>query len=136
MDDKLTAKRSAHDAIVAAYKAFEDAFFQGDAEALSQIYTEDAEWLVPGAPPIRGRAAIAGAWKGVLGSGGNRVRIDVREVEETGDWAFDIGAFTATAPDGGTLNAGKYVVVWRREPDGSWKTYRDIFHWDVAPSGT
>jgi len=124
---------SAHDAILAAYKAFEDGFFRGDSEALGQIYADDAEWLVPGAPPIRGRAAIAAAWKGVIGSGGNNVRIDVREVQETGDWAFDVGSFTATGPSGVTLNAGKYIVVWKRDAAGIWKTYRDIFHWDIPP---
>jgi ketosteroid isomerase-like protein len=91
--------------------------------------------LVPGAPPIRGRAAIAAAWKAVIGSGGNKVRVDVREVQDTGDWAFEVGAFTATAPDGITLNSGKYIVVWKRDPVGVWKSYRDIFHWDIAPGG-
>ena len=125
--------QSAHDAIVESYKAMEDAFFRGDSEALAQIYADDAEWLVPGAPPIRGRSAIAAAWKGVIGSGGNKVRVDVREVQESGDWAFEVGAFTTTAPDGSTLNAGKYVVVWKRDVAGAWKTYRDLFHWDIAP---
>jgi uncharacterized protein (TIGR02246 family) len=100
---------SAHDAIVEAYKAFEDAFFRGDAQALAQIYDDDAEWLVPGAPPIRGRSAIAAAWKPVIGSGGNKVRVDVREVQESGVWAFEVGAFTATAPDGTTLNSGNRI---------------------------
>ena len=128
--------QSARDAIVEAYKAFEEAFFRGDADALSQIYADDAEWLVPGMPPIRGRATIASAWKGVIGSGGNRVRVDVREVEECGDWAYEVGTFTATTPEGTTLNAGKYIVVWKRDPTGTWKTHRDIFNWDIAPSGT
>jgi hypothetical protein len=50
-----------------------------------------------------------------------------------GDLAFDVGAFTTTAPDGTTLNSGKYIVVWKRDRVGAWKTYRDIFHWDIAP---
>jgi hypothetical protein len=45
--------RSAHDDIVEAYKAFEETFFRGEAEALATIYADDAEWLVPGAPPVR-----------------------------------------------------------------------------------
>jgi len=97
---------SIRDEITKAYKAMEEAFFKGDAEALSSIYTEDAEWLVPEAPPICGRQAIAQAWKGVIGNGGNRVRVETREVQERGDWAYEIGAFTATASDGAVLNAG------------------------------
>ena len=95
----------------------------------------DAQWLVPGVPPIRGRESIAAAWKNVLGSGGNRVRVDVHEVTENGDWAFEIGEFTATGPNGQTINSGKYMVIWRRDGSGNWRAYRDIFHWDIPPEG-
>ena len=123
----------ARDEIIKAYKVFEDAYFKGDVDALSLIYADDAEWLVPEAPPIKGRDAIAHAWKGVIGPGGNRVRVEVREVQENGDWAFEVGSFTATAPDGALLNAGKYIVIWKRQSNGGWKTYRDIFNWDIPP---
>ena len=123
------------DEITQAYRTMEEAFFNGNADALSMLYTEDAEWLVPGAPPVRGRQAIAEAWKGVIGSGGNRVRVEVREVQDCGESAYDIGAFTITGPDGAVLGAGKYIVIWQHQPDGSWKTHRDIFNWDVPPSG-
>ena len=125
--------RSAHDDLGEAYKAFEEAFFRGEAEALATIYADDAEWLVPGAPPIRGRAAIAAAWKGVIGTGGNTVRVDVHEVRESGDWAFDVRLFTTTAPEGPTLNAGKYIVVGTRHRSAGWQIFRDIFHWDIPP---
>jgi len=117
-----------------AYRAMEQAFFRGDADALTSIYTDDAEWLVPGAPAIKGRDAINQAWKGVIGPGGNTLRVDVGELQEAGDWAYDVGAFRTTAPDGTLLNSGKYMVIWRRLPNATWKTHRDIFHWDVAPA--
>ena len=124
---------TAREVIIKAYKGFEDAFFRGDVDTLSQIYTEDAEWLVPSAPVIRGRDAIGQAWKNVLGSGGNSVRVDVGEVQESGDWAYEVGAFTARAPDGKVLNAGKYIVIWKRQPNGDWKAHRDVFNWDIPP---
>jgi len=125
--------KTAREAISEAYRAFEEAFYKGDAEALSRIYTDDAEWLVPDAPAIRGRAAIAQAWKNVIGSGGNRVRVEVREVEQSGEWAYDVGGFELSAPDGTVLSIGKYIVIWKRQADGDWKTYRDIFNWDIPP---
>ena len=119
---------SAREAISAAYNAFEDTFYRGDATALCQIYTDDAALLVPGAPPIKGRAAITGAWQGLLGAGGNTVRVDVSEVQEMGEWAYDIGAFTTTAPDGTVVSKGNYLVVWRQQANGDWKIHRDIFN--------
>jgi len=98
------------------------------------MYTEDAELLIPEAPAIRGRKAIAQVWKGIVGSGGNTVRVNIGEVQESGDWAYEVGTFTASAPDGNVLNAGKYIVIWKRQPAGEWKTHRDIFNWDIPPA--
>ncbi len=126
--------KSVKEAIAQSYKDFEEAFHRGDADTMSRMYTEDAEWFIPGAPIVRGRQAIAAAWKGIIGSGGNTVHVDIQEVEECGDWAYDIGRFTARAPDDSVLNTGKYIVIWKRQSAGEWKTHRDIFHWDIPPS--
>jgi ketosteroid isomerase-like protein len=61
------------------------------------------------------------AEKGILGAGGNTVRVDSGEVQEAGDWAYEIGAFTASAPDSTVLNGGKYIVIWRRQQSGDGK---------------
>jgi ketosteroid isomerase-like protein len=55
--------------------------------------------------------------------------------EETGGWAYEVGRFTATAPDGRILNAGRYIVIWHPQTDGGWKTHRDIFNWHIPPAG-
>jgi ketosteroid isomerase-like protein len=124
---------TAHQSIVAAYKSFEEAYLRGDAETISQMYTDDAQLLAPEAPIIKGREAIGQVWKGLLGTGGNHVRVEVLEVQESGDWAYEIGRFVATAADGRCLNAGKYLVIWKRDETGQWKTHRDVMNWDVPP---
>ena len=67
---------NAREAIAEGYKAFEQAFYRGDADTISRMYTEDAELLIPEAPIISGREAIAEVWKTIVGSGGNTVRVD------------------------------------------------------------
>jgi uncharacterized protein (TIGR02246 family) len=123
----------AGEAIVEGYKAFQRAFHEGDADAIAQMYTEDAELLVPEAPVFTGRLAIAQVWQAIVGSGGNTVHVNIREVQDIGDCAYDIGTFTVTAPDGHVLNAGKYVVIWNRRSSVEWKIHRDIFNWDIPP---
>jgi ketosteroid isomerase-like protein len=49
-------------------------------------------------------------------------------MKESGDWAYEVGAFSASAPDGAVLNSGKYIVIWKRDPNGGWKIHRDIFN--------
>lgn len=125
----------AREAIAEEYKAFEAAFYRGEADTISRMYTEDAELLFPEAPIVSGREAIAQVWKSIVGPGGNTVLVNTGEVQEGGDdWAYEVGTFSANAPDGKVLNAGKYIVIWKRQPTGGWKIHRDIFNWDIPPS--
>ena len=125
---------SAREAAEIDYKAVDQAFHRGDADTISLMYTEDAELFLPEAPIIEGRRAIRDAWKSLIGSGGNTVRSDIREVQECGEWAYDTGRFTVSSPDGSVLNAGKWIVIRKRQPSGEWKIHRDFFHWDVTPT--
>jgi ketosteroid isomerase-like protein len=130
---KAPAHRPARESIEAAYKKFEVAFHEGDADTIAQVYAADAEWFIANAPVVvKGREAIGRAWKHEIGAGGNNLKIDVVEVEESGDWAYEVGRFNISAPDGTALMAGKYIVVWKLI-DGEWKTYRDLFNTDAPP---
>jgi ketosteroid isomerase-like protein len=121
------------EAIAEIYKTFEEAFYRGDADGISLMYTEDAEVFAPQAPVIRGRHNIADAWRSIVGQGGNYIRVDTDEVQESGDWAYEAGRFQASAPDGTVLNSGKYIVIWKQQANGVWQTHRDIFNWDISP---
>jgi ketosteroid isomerase-like protein len=112
----------------------EDAFQAGRADAIAHTYAADAERFVPEFPVVRGRPAIEQDWKTVVGKGGNRLRVEIAEVEQAGDRAHEIGRFTISAPDGDVLAAAKYLVIWERQADGEWKARRDIFNWDIPPS--
>jgi len=125
----------ARDQINAAYKAMEKAFQEGNSDLVAASYAQDAELYAPSAPVIKGRQAIGRAWKDNGGSGGNRLHVDVAEVEESGNRADEVGRFTISGPDGAVLTAGTHLVVWARQVDGTWKARRGIFNWDIPPSG-
>jgi ketosteroid isomerase-like protein len=119
--------KTAAEAIADNYTAFAEAFHKGDADAISQMYTADGQLLVPQAPVINGPPAIAGVWRGIVGTGGSSVRVTTAEVQECGDWAYEVGAFATTGPDGSPSGGGKYIVIWKRQDAGTWKIHRDIF---------
>jgi ketosteroid isomerase-like protein len=50
------------------------------------------------------------------------------EVALGGDLGYTIGDYRveATASPDSVLSRGKYLTVWRRQPDGSWKVEADI----------
>ena len=53
-----------------------------------------------------------------------------RETVIMGDWAFSRGNYTATQTvQGNTVEVdGKFMTIFRRQDDGQWKIYRDIFN--------
>ena len=110
---------------------FEAAANAGDAAAIANIYSEDATLLPPGSPQIKGRADIQAFWQGFLSAGASDAKLRVVDVGVSGDMAYEIGAFEAKlpVPEGGTApGTGKYVVVWKRQGDGSVKMVADIFN--------
>jgi uncharacterized protein (TIGR02246 family) len=113
-------------AIESGNRAFIAAFLRGDAQAVADLYTEDAQVIPPGGEVASGRSAIAAFWRTVMETGVKDLTLDTTEVESTGDLACEVGAVTVVGANGqGT--AGRYVVVWKRQ-NGHWKIHRDIWN--------
>ncbi len=94
-------------------RAFEHALSAQDAEALVDLYREDARILVPGQPAIQGRAAIEAVLREWVENGPVSMRFESEEVLSGGELVIDIGSTIQ-----GSGRRGKYVVVHRRGPDG------------------
>jgi uncharacterized protein (TIGR02246 family) len=105
------------------------AIANGDAIAIAALYTEDAKLLPDGAPKIDGRAGIENFFRQAFDVGFTNLKLETKEVTEARDLAIEIGVATSTA---GAGDAGKYVVVWRRE-SGVLKIEIDIFNSDSRP---
>jgi ketosteroid isomerase-like protein len=56
------------------------------------------------------------------------------ESQDGGDWTYEVGTFEVSGPSGEVLNAGKYIVIWKREATGETRIHRDIFNWDIPPA--
>ena len=129
------AVREARAAIEAANAKFSEAFARGDAKALAAMYTSDAIALPPDSEMIRGNEAIGEFWKGARNSGISSATLTTVDVGRSGDVAYEVGTVSLTmqaAANGQTTAASKYVVVWKRQADGSWKLHRDI--WNNLPA--
>ena len=113
-------------AVDAGNRAFTAAFVRGDAKAVSELYTEDAQVIAPGAPVAKGRPAIAAAWQKAMESVKD-VRLETADVESAGDLAVETGTVQLTAKSGALTNE-RYLVVWKRAKDGQWKLHRDIWN--------
>jgi uncharacterized protein (TIGR02246 family) len=123
-----TSARSdpARNAVDAGNRAFIKAFLQGNATAVANLYTPDAQVIAPGSPVARGRSAIAAFWQKLIDSGVKDVTLETAEVESAGDLAYETGIVRLVAKDGTVSNA-RYVVIWKRT-DGEWLLHRDTWN--------
>ncbi len=118
--------KAARAAIESGNRAFIEAFFRGDAQAVASIYTEDARVIAPDSKIATGRAAIAVFWQAVMDTGVKTLTLDTGEVESTGGLAYEDGLVRIVAAND-QISVGRYVVVWKRK-NGEWKIHRDIWN--------
>ena len=120
-------------AIDKANAAFAAAMNQGDVVTAMRVYSDDAKLLPPNSPAITGKTHIQGFWEGAAQALGiKHVSMNTVHVEFIDDTAIEQGEYTLDLAAG--KDKGKFVVVWKRQPDGSWKWHLDIFNSDLAPA--
>ena len=104
----------------------------------SASYTEDAIFLVPNEPALVGRKSME-AWAATLVPL-KTFTTELLEFHGRGEFAFVRGRYSLVAappnqPE--AREAGKFLELWRRQPDGGWRMYRDAFNSDEpAPDAT
>jgi ketosteroid isomerase-like protein len=97
------------------------------------FYDEDAQLLASGVATVRGREAIREFWRGAPGRGLVSLTLEARDVEVSGEIAFEIGAFVRTLrPRHGApfQEIGKYLVIYRDTGGGAWRAVAEMFNAD------
>jgi uncharacterized protein (TIGR02246 family) len=124
-------------AIESSNAKFVDAFKKADTTTIADNYADDAIVMAPGTEAWRGREGIRKGLGGMItGMTTNDFSLKVDDVTLGGDLAVETGNYEMTVqPKGGKemKDKGKYVVVWKRQADGSWKIIRDVFNSDAPP---
>ena len=112
--------------MAAVTERFVAAVSRGDAAGMAACYTEKAIGMYSNMDFITGRSAIQKHYQSHVDTGiVKAIKFETVELEEHGDTAYEIGKMTMFGPDGKMVDAGKYLVIWKRE-GGQWKYHRDI----------
>jgi len=102
---------------------------EGDAETVLSLIAEDAVFLLPGQPPMRGRETFATALHSTLRQVHIEGEPDIQEIHVAGNYAicWNQISLTVTPLQGGPAQrrAGPTLSVFRKEPDGRWILFRD-----------
>lgn len=108
---------------------------QLDLSTLATTYTGDAVMVVPDGTTLRGINAIQERWGRHAPTNGD-ASYTTTGLEIADNLAFETGRFSVeTAPAAGPLprTSGKYIAVYARQPDGTWKIRSQLF--GTEPTG-
>jgi uncharacterized protein (TIGR02246 family) len=110
-----------------------------DAEKWVAYYADDASVLQANYPVTKGKDAIRTALKQMVTDPALALNFhaDVVEVSASADMAYTQGSYEMTTTDPGTkkpvTEKGKYLTVYRKQADGSWKAVEDTQNPDGPP---
>jgi uncharacterized protein (TIGR02246 family) len=136
----------AADAKSATERALRDADAQWSAAAGTKdldktvsYYADDAIVMPPNASAATTKDAIRSAWKEMLTAPGAAISWKATKVEvaKAGDLAYVSGTYEETTTDTSGRSVkdhGKYVEIFKKQADGTWKVVADIWNSDLPAS--
>lgn len=113
---------------------FVEAFNRGDFDALETLHEESAILMSPDTPAtIGGSDAVVEGFRELWEAGWRNMSLSSVEIGSDGNLAYHVGRVESDIPvgNGDTKRVtGKYVDIYRRGEDGSWKIHLTIFNMD------
>jgi ketosteroid isomerase-like protein len=109
-----------------------------DAAKLGSYYADDATVMMPNEPVFRGADSIKAVLTPMMQDPNFALSFKADKIEASGILVYTQGTYsrTTTGRDGKPLvDTGKYLTVWKKQADGSWKAIEDIFNSDLPPGG-
>lgn len=104
-----------------------------DVDKIASFYADDGSIFLTGMPVVTGKATILASYKTLLADKNFSLTWPPSTtivVSKSGDMAYSEGTYTMTYTDPKTKKAvsekGKYVEVYMKQADGSWKDVADI----------
>lgn len=105
-------------------------------DSVASFYAQDAVAYPPGAPVAVGFAAAKAVWAGYLSDSTFTISWTTTSAGSaaSGDLGYTAGTYTDSyrGPDGNVVNeTGKYLCLWQKQADGSWKAVHDMWNTDT-----
>jgi uncharacterized protein (TIGR02246 family) len=120
-------------------REFDRATAERGADAWASYFAEDGMMFPEGGEIIRGRAAIREAMAKVFKGPGFSLRWQPAggTVSRSNDLGFTYGTFVAAGRNASgeeVRRHGKYVTIWQKQKDGTWKIVLDAGNQGPAPA--
>jgi len=117
-----------------------EAVNSGDVDANLAGMSKDLIYMPPGQALMRGRDTLEPLLRSFYDSFDAEINMIPEETVVAGDWAFQWGLFSGIqkplAGGDSTVLNGKYMYIYQRQPDRTWRIARDIYNSNVSPKGS
>lgn len=119
---------SVREQIIATNRQMMETFKRGDLLGVSRFYADDATIFSHRGRKIQGRAAIDRYWTSIKGA--KDWKLEVIELGGDKETLYQIGKSSLTSEGGGSdqTYVCDFVVIWKRQPDGTYKIHVDIYN--------
>lgn len=125
----------AEGAVRAADAAWLKAYDTKDVQKAVAVLDEQGSMLMSNAPIATGKKAVAKLIAADFARSQNLTwHVDKAGVAASGDLGYTSGSYEMSFQDasGKTVaDKGKYLTVWKKQADGSWKVLFDMFNTDL-----
>jgi ketosteroid isomerase-like protein len=121
-----------------ADRAFARAAAERRLEGFRSFLDEEAATIRPNSPVVAGKQAVAERWASLLNDPAASITWKPLRatISTSGDLGFTVGSYEIARGAGQArtiTGSGKYVTIWRRQPDRSWKVLFDSGVQDEQP---
>jgi ketosteroid isomerase-like protein len=118
-----------------------DAALKDPAKFASYYSAVDAVGLFPNSSPVTGRDDLQGVWATMMADPNFALNFQGTQgdASKSGDMVYTVGTYSMTKSDPKTKQPvtgnGKYMTVYRKQTDGTWKAVADMINSDLPAPG-
>jgi uncharacterized protein (TIGR02246 family) len=128
--DESAALADVRRAIDRGNAQWSEGWAKGDAAMVAAVFADDGVQLAGSGKLIKGRQQIAERQKAAMQGADPGVKVTVTTVNVwlDGDTAYETGKYKYEYKEKGKpgVDEGRYVTIWKRQKDGSWKLTMDM----------
>ena len=109
-----------------------------DPAKFASYYADDATLMLPNEPILKGAGNIKSTAGAMMQDKNFALSFQGDKVEVAGGLAYTQGTYSMTMTDqkgNPAPDKGKYLTVWKKQADGSWKVIEDIINSDLPAGG-
>lgn len=122
--------------LLAADRAFARATAEKGAEGFASFLADDVWFLSDGSPITKGKQAAVKSWEPLLSNPETSITWEPVKADASGNLGYTVGQYEVRGktPEGKAfVERGKYITIWKKQPNGEWKVVIDGGNTDGPP---